>query len=297
MSVYCSRSRSQTGTTLDVYCNVLFVAIRPLRVEELAEVLAVDFDDSEGVPKLNPSWHWEDEEQALLSSCSSLIVTVDADSQRVVQFSHFSVKEFLTSARLATSTGHASRYHIMLEPAHTTLAQASLSALLRTGNPIKGLFYSLLARYAAEHWVSHHQFKNVSSHLRKAMEFLFDPDKPHFAAWLQWHHIDTVPCRCTFYKLVPYPKSNAAPLYYARLWGFQDVVEHLIVKYPQHVNARDGHYMSPAVAALARRHFQVANLLHLRGSSVNFQGNAGASPLHFASHTGDLEMVGKLLEY
>jgi hypothetical protein len=78
----------------------LIVAIRPLRVEELAEVLAVNFD-AEGIPKLNPSWRWEDQEQALLSSCSSLIAIVDAEDSWVVQFSHFSVKEFLMSSRLA----------------------------------------------------------------------------------------------------------------------------------------------------------------------------------------------------
>jgi hypothetical protein len=49
----------------------LVVAIRPLRVEELAEVLAIDFDDAEGISKLNPSWRWEDQERALLTSCSS----------------------------------------------------------------------------------------------------------------------------------------------------------------------------------------------------------------------------------
>jgi hypothetical protein len=38
----------------------LVVAIRPLRVDELAEVLAVDFDDAEGMAKLNESWRWED---------------------------------------------------------------------------------------------------------------------------------------------------------------------------------------------------------------------------------------------
>ena len=55
----------------------LVVANRPLFVGELAEVLAVDFDDPDGIPKLNTSWRWEDQEQALLSSCSSLIATVD----------------------------------------------------------------------------------------------------------------------------------------------------------------------------------------------------------------------------
>jgi hypothetical protein len=105
----------------------LVVAIRPLDVKELAEVLAIDFEDAEGIPKLNPSWRWEDHEQAILTSCSSLITIVQTDDSRVVQFSHFSVKEFLTSERLATSSGDVSRYHIVLEPAHTILAQACLS--------------------------------------------------------------------------------------------------------------------------------------------------------------------------
>jgi len=101
----------------------LVVATRPLRVAELAEVLAVDFDDAEGIPKVNSDWRWEDQEQALLVACSSLIAFVEAggietghsDSEaeaddcglrveagysRIVQFSHFSVKEFLTSSRL-----------------------------------------------------------------------------------------------------------------------------------------------------------------------------------------------------
>jgi hypothetical protein len=38
----------------------LVVATRPLLVEEFAEILAVDFDDAEGIPRLNASWRWED---------------------------------------------------------------------------------------------------------------------------------------------------------------------------------------------------------------------------------------------
>jgi hypothetical protein len=55
----------------------LVVATRPLRVAELAEVLAVDFDDAEGIPRLKADWRWEDQEQALLS-ISSLIAIVEA---------------------------------------------------------------------------------------------------------------------------------------------------------------------------------------------------------------------------
>ena len=99
----------------------LVTAVRPLRVEELAGVLAFDFNDTvtEGIPKLKPDWRWEEQELALLSACSSLIAIVQAGDSRVVQFSHFSVKEFLTSPRLATASGEVSNYHIDFEPAHT----------------------------------------------------------------------------------------------------------------------------------------------------------------------------------
>ena len=40
----------------------LVAAVRPLQVKELAEVLAFDFD-AEGIPKLNPNWRWEDQEE------------------------------------------------------------------------------------------------------------------------------------------------------------------------------------------------------------------------------------------
>ncbi|KAF8463735.1 hypothetical protein DFH94DRAFT_606114, partial [Russula ochroleuca] len=104
----------------------LIVAIWPLHVEELAEVLAIDFDNAEGIPKLNPNWRWENQEQALLTSCSSLIAIVVTGSSRVVQFLHFSVKEYLTSAHLATSSQDVSHYHIVLGTTHTILAQACL---------------------------------------------------------------------------------------------------------------------------------------------------------------------------
>ena len=129
----------------------LIVAIRPLCVAELSEVLAVDFDDVEGIPKLNLDWRWEDQEQALLIACSSLIAIVEAGDSRVVQFSHFSVKEFLTSTRTATASGAASDYHIDLSPAHTTMAQACLGMLLQPHDDIDGRTPKVhpLALYAA----------------------------------------------------------------------------------------------------------------------------------------------------
>jgi hypothetical protein len=249
---------------------------------------------------LNPSWRWEDQEHALLTSCSSLISIVDTGLSRVVQFSHFSVKEFLTSARLATSTQDVSRYHIVLGPAHTIMAQACLSILLRLDNLTEDGSVEKhfpLAGYAAEHWVRHTQFEDVVSHI-KGIEDLFDLDEPYFVAWRQLHDLNTQPPYPTvFWELRPSEADVVTPLYYAALCGFSNLVEQLIVKYPQHVNAMGGRLLTPAVAALAGRHFQLAKVLHRHGSSVDPQDRFQSTPLHSAAYCEDPEMVQVLLDY
>ena len=278
----------------------LVVAVRPLRVEELAEVLSVDFDDAEGIAMLKPDWRWEEQELALLSACSSLIAIVEADDSRVVQFSHFSVKEFLTSSRLATASGDVSNYYIDLEPAHTILAQACLGILLQTQDDVERHTPEgrPLARYAAEYWATHAQFGEVSSRLHKGMEYLFDANKPHFKVWLTLYDIDTSvhDSRATFYHFALQDKSPAAPLYYAALCGFHDLVEHLINENPQDVNADGGYYVRPLVAALAGEHFQTADLLRHNGANLHSRGQFGRNPFHGAAYSGNFEVVRILIE-
>ncbi|KAN0141750.1 hypothetical protein V8E53_000212 [Lactarius tabidus] len=60
----------------------LAVARRPLEVEELAEVLALDVDAG-GIPTFNVNWRWEDHEAAVLSACSSLVSVITDDDSRV----------------------------------------------------------------------------------------------------------------------------------------------------------------------------------------------------------------------
>ena len=288
------------------------MATRPLRVAELAEVLAVDFDDAEGIPRLNSDWRWEDQKQALLIACSSLIAIVeagDSDSEeaetdngdsRIVQFSHFSVKEFLTSPRLATASGEVANYYIDSEPAHTILAQSCLGVLLQIQDDVEGRIPEghPLARYAAENWAVHAQFGGVSSPLHKGMEYLFDANKPHFKVWLTLCDIDTEPNEdAIFFEFAPYDKSPASPIYYAALCGFHELVEHLITKHPQDVNADGGYYLRPLVAALTGEHFQTANLLRQNGADLHVRGHAGKSPLHGAAPSGNFEVVRLLIEY
>ena len=274
----------------------LTVALRPLRVEELAEVLAIDFDASShgGIPKLNPNWRWEDQHQAVLSTCSSLITIVkDGDSQ-VVQFSHFSVKEFLTSNRLACLSENVSCYHILLEPAHTILAQACVCVLLRKDDRINedNVGDIPLVKYAAQHWFDHARFENVSLHIRDAMEYFFDAGKPHWTAWCRVQTIGVSWARFSHHKSL-----HAFPLYFASLGGFYDLAEHLIGKNPEHINSKGGRMMTPLVAALAGNHFQVAELLYQNGTEVDVRDSSGDTPLREACKAGLLDIVQLLLNH
>ena len=217
----------------------LAVAVRPLRIDELAEVLAIRFDGGQ-LPQYHVDWRSEDGQEAVLSACSSLITVVNADGSPVVQFSHFSVKEFLTSNQLAHSTENLSRFHVLPHTAHSILAQASLSVLLHLGDRVdkKSIEDFPFSRYAAQHWVNHGQFENVSSNLQDEMERLFDPDQPSFATWIWIYDIDH-PFRQPIFEARPAP-PEAVPLYYATLCGFRALVEHLISTHPEDVNAKGG---------------------------------------------------------
>jgi hypothetical protein len=65
------------------------------------------------------------------------------------------------------------------------LAQACLGVLLRLDDNSRetSLQRSPLAEYAAQHWIDHALFENVSSHVKDGMENLFDLklDNPHFS--------------------------------------------------------------------------------------------------------------------
>ncbi|KAH8984849.1 hypothetical protein EDB92DRAFT_2116965 [Lactarius akahatsu] len=272
----------------------LAVAARPLRVEELAELLAFDFGASRdgGIPRLKDDWRWDDQEEAVLSTCSSLIAIVPSRDSRVVQFSHFSVKEYLTSPRLARSDRDVSRFHIDLDAAHTILAQACLGTLLLLNEHADAQGFPLV-EYAARYWVDHARFEKVSSRVQDGMDDLFDSSKPHFAAWLRVHDMDK---DWDFFSHRP-PQGDGSPLYYVALCGFYDLAERLIMKHPERVNESGGRIVAPLPAALYGGHFDVANLLHKHGAVVDVRGNRKRTPLYTASIDGRIDIMRWLLNH
>ena len=274
----------------------IVVAVRPLRVEELAEILAVRFDAGV-LPQFNTSWRLGDAEEAVLSACSSLITITNLDGARIVQFAHFSVKEFLTSDRLATGCEDLSPYHVVPKLAHSILARSSLSVLLQLDDHINkdSIRNFPLTGYAARYWFVHGQFENVSLTIREATERLFDQEKPHFAAWVWVHDIDDPwrePTPTTHPEL-----PEAHPLYYAVLCGLPWLIEHLITAYPCDVDSRGGWYETPLLAALMTEDLDIASLLLQCGANVNVLDNEGWSPLHRASFYGRIDIVRFLLDH
>jgi ankyrin repeat protein len=280
----------------DVYrlLQCLTVAIRPLQIEELAAVLAFDFNKG-GLPKVNADWRWEDRGESALSACSHLVSVLSNNGTRVVQFSHSSVKEFLMSDRLASSIEDVSRFHILIEPAHATLSQACLGALicLDEYTDEKSVKQIPLAQYAGQYWVRHAQFGDVESQIVDAMDCFLDADKPHFRAWvrvqflqdpLQNFHMDSYERM----KAIPHP---APPLHFAVDCGFRRLVKRLVVKYPQQVNAWDGECGTPLHLSALRGRIEIARLLVAHGANVNSCSSFEGTPLTYLKE-GDPEDSG-----
>ena len=251
--------------------------------------------DVDTIPAFDAQWRPENPEEFILSACSTLVVVVKNRFQKIVQFSHFSVREYLTSDRIAISE-HVSRFQVLPRPAHALLARASLSVLLQLDDRIvrDEIQDFPLAAYAAQYWVDHAQFENVSSGIQHGMKALFDKDKPHFIAWLRLYNLDKPDKPFPYVR--PVAQSYPVPLYYAALCGFRDMAEHLVNAHSQHVNARGGERVTPLHAAVDKGHLSTAILLLQRGADIGSRGFANRTPLHIASYYGHAEVASLLID-
>ena len=132
----------------------------------------------------------------------------------------------------------------------------------------------------------------MASHIRDAMEYFFDADKPHWTAWCRVQKIDG-----RWLRFTPARSQGAPPLYYASLGGFYDLAEHLVGKHPEHINASGGQMGTPLVAAMGRKHFEVAELLYQNGENVDIPDDYKDTPLVEACKAGSLDTVQWLLNH
>ena len=272
----------------------ILVAHHPLRVEELAEFLAFKSERG-GSLTFERNWLPENPRDTVLSTCSSLIAIVNVDGSPVIQFSHFSVKEYLTSSRIAEG-GRVSRYYIPLEPAHLFVTQACLSFLLQLDKHVTktSIEEFPLARYAGQYWTDHAGFGDVASHAEDLIKRLFNSEDHHFANWV-WI-FDTISNESTDSESPSLPTCD--PLHYAAYHGFHRVAEWLITTCSQRVNVPSSWYsMNPLHFSSQRGQFMVAQVLLTHHADANARNEINWTPLHFALLYERSKVVRLLLEH
>jgi len=270
----------------------MVVACRPLRVEELAEFLAFESEEG-GCLTFREDRRSEDPRDAVLSTCSSLVAVVGVRGAQFMQFSHFSVQEYLTSTRI--TEGRVSRYSIPLEPAHLFVTQACLSFLLQLDEHVTREYVedSPLALYAGEYWAEHVKFGNVSSRTEDMIKALFDPESHHFANWMWIYN--------TLRSISPVSDSldrpEWVPLHLAAKHGFHRVAEWLITARSQDVNVVGVGSLTPLHIASIKARFMVAQVLLAHHADVNAAADDRETPPHSAVMYGHNEVARLLLEH
>jgi ankyrin repeat protein len=273
----------------------LTFSARPLSVEEIAEVVAIDVA---GDPAFDRDEVLEDPLEAL-NICSSLVtITInEADgrsrsAQQIIALAHYSVQEYLVSDRIRE--GPAKQYSMQEAECHNAIARGSLEYLIQLQQPLskETLRASALARYTAEFWSSHLQ--KAGDDIEQASQLtmsLMAKEEPAYLNWIRLHDLDRPWEELNLEKGLD---SIPMPLYYAALLGFSTIIRLLLDKSAD-VNAQGAFFGNALQAASGRGHEQVVKILLDKSADVNAQGGFFGNALQAASGRGHEQVVKILL--
>jgi ankyrin repeat protein len=282
----------------------LAFSTRPLSVEELAEVVAIDLKDE---ARFDPEEVLQDPLD-VLSICSSLVTMITEEetyskpTRRIVVLAHYSVKEYLLSDRIGK--GSAACYSMQNAPVHDSIARSCLGYLLQFEG--SKLLHDddakdfRMADYSAKFWIKHAQAAGEQStgYAQEAM-VLFCKKKDAYLSWLRIHDPDVHQFKkASFF----YPKTLEtipAPLYYATLAGLTEIVK-LLIDQGADVNAHGGEHGSALQAAARKGHEHVVKLLHEKEHDVDASSARSGLSLNTtlvaASTEGHAKIVNPLSE-
>ncbi|KAF2878542.1 vegetative incompatibility protein HET-E-1 [Massariosphaeria phaeospora] len=274
----------------------LTFSTRPLSVEEIAEVVAINVARD---PALDRDEVLEDPLEAL-NICSSLvtITTNEADgrsrpSQQIIALAHYSVQEYLVSDRI--KQGSAKQYSMQEAECHNAITRGCLKYLIQLQQPLskEALKASALARYTAEFWSSH--LRKTGDEIAQVSQLtmsLMAIEEPGYLNWIRLHDPDR---QWEGTNLERSLSNLPTPLYYAALLGLSTIARMLLDKGAE-INAQGGRYGNALQAASGGGYEQVVKTLLDKGANVNAQGGDFGNALQAASYTGHKQVVKTLLD-
>ena len=299
----------------------LAFAARPLRLEEIAEVVAlvlggrtgfVDdrLSDSRDILAicsslvtistnsydLSDGSSGEVSDVASVSSSQDLAVTLNESPQ--IYLAHYSVKEYLTSNRILACS--ASAFATFEIPANRNITQLCLTYLSVFDKPDSLTAESLtvfpLLGYAARYWYDHARMADEQTGIDSQIcSFLNDTKTSAFLNWLRiWEPDSGYRRGLGFLKEVANPGS---PLYYACYCGLPNSAVSLI-KGGADVNTQGGLHGNALQAAAVSEHAAVSAVKQLleAGADVNARGGCWSTALLAAVAVGNILIVKLLLE-
>jgi ankyrin repeat protein len=284
--ILCSIDEEHSKNALKILQWLVYSA-RPLRIEEIAEVIAVDIED-------NPRFDTErrlPEPRDILTICSSLVTIVVEEAKEQVRLAHFSVKEYLVSER-------AQIEHSIREiPANISIAETCLAYLLQFEYSHSLTFRTAeeypLSRYAAQYWTQHAQLaEKHAGIIRLLIMELFLSKRVACVNWIRLFNPD-MPRKGP--DITRTFNSVASSLYYASLTGLAESAKLLLEKGAE-VNAQEGRYGNALQAASVNGHGQITQQLIEKGADVNAQGGYYGNALQAALAEGHDQIVQQLLE-
>ena len=275
---------------------------RPLTIEEVAEVAAIDI---QGEPIFDRDEVLIDPLEAL-DICSSLItVTGSAEKginrdgrladPRILSLAHYSVQEYLVSDRI--KLGPAKQYHMQEGESHEAIMKGCIGYLNQFLGPISPAQFdiSALAMYSADFWISHFEKSgDEKENICRLVLSVFSVDSPAYQSWLRLSGPEVLGT----YQATDLDRElddMATPLYYAAKLGLDKITE-LLLDQGADVNTQRGMLGDALAAAVYRRHTAVAKLLINAGANVNNTDETWGTPLYQASQDDDEATVKLLID-
>lgn len=272
---------------------------RPLSVDEIAEIVAIDLGDE---AKFDRDEVLEDPLD-VLNICPSLVIITTEEKKRsssqarqIVALAHFSVKEYLVSDRIRQ--GLAACYSMQSALCHDAIARSCLAYLLQfQGSHVltkdnKKEFS--LAEYAARYWASHASAtdEQAETYIREAVLLLSNSDA--YSNMIGFYHPDDF---LTIIRFKHQKKLRMTPLYWTALSGLTRL-SRLLLDQGVDVNAQNcGVFGNALQAASNKGHHLTVELLLERGADVNAHGGLYHYALHAAALKGRLSIVKLLIDH